>query len=171
MKPPGPLTGSPAMSTQHVVCPHCDGVNRLPPERPAAAARCGRCRQALFAGAPVDLDEARFDRHLARSDLPLIVDFWAAWCGPCRAMAPVFARAAQALEPRARFVKVDVDFNPGLAARYGVQGIPALFAFKDGQVAARHAGLADAALLKSWVDRLGGPAPAAGPEGPRAGAR
>jgi thioredoxin 2 len=155
----------------HVVCPHCDGVNRLPPDRPAAAARCGRCREPLFTGAPVDLDEGRFDRHLARSDLPLIVDFWAAWCGPCRAMAPIFTRAAETLEPQARFVKVDVDANPGLAARYGVQGIPALFAFKDGQVAARHAGVADAALLKSWVDRLGVSSRGDGGDAQREGAR
>jgi thioredoxin 2 len=140
--------------TLHVVCPHCDGVNRIPADKLAAAPKCGRCHKALFTGEPVALDAARFETHLARSDLPLVADFWAAWCGPCRAMAPIFARAAQALEPHARFVKVDVDANPQLAARFGVQGIPALFAFKDGKVAARHAGVADAALLKGWVERL-----------------
>ena len=93
----------------HVVCPHCDGTNRLPADRLGQAAKCGRCKQALFTGQPVALDAVRFDKHLARSDLPLIVDFWAEWCGPCRAMAPVFERAAQALEPRARFIKIDVD--------------------------------------------------------------
>ena len=104
----------------HVVCPHCDGTNRLPPERLGEAAKCGRCKNSLFTGEPVALDAARFERHVAKSDLPLVVDFWAPWCGPCRAMAPIFEQAAKGLEPRARFIKVDVDQNPELARKYGV---------------------------------------------------
>jgi thioredoxin 2 len=138
----------------HVVCPHCDATNRLPPERPAQAAKCGRCHKPLFEGQPVDLGGARFDKHIA-GDIPVIADFWAAWCGPCRAMAPVFARAAASLEPRARFAKVDVDAEPALAQRFGVRGIPALFAFKGGQVVAQHAGLADERLLRQWVEQFG----------------
>ena len=141
--------------TLHVVCPHCDAINRVPRRRLSEHPSCGQCHAALFTGAPVALDAARFDKHLGRSDLPIIADFWAARCGPCRVMAPVFEGAAGALEPRARFVKVDVDANPQLAARLGIQGIPALFAFRGGEVAARHAGVADLALLRGWVDRLG----------------
>ena len=138
--------------TFQVVCPACEATNRLPIERDAAKAKCGRCKQSLFTGAPVAMDGLRFRRQLAASDVPLIVDFWAGWCGPCRMMAPVFERAAAELEPKARFIKIDVDAEPGLAQEYGVRGIPALFLFRAGKVVEHHAGLADMALLRRWVE-------------------
>lgn len=135
-----------------VVCVQCDAVNRLPPDRDPKAGKCGRCGEALFQGKPVALDTPRFRKLVARSGIPVIADFWAGWCGPCRTMAPIFERAAAELEPKARFVKVDVDAEPQLSADYGVRGIPALFLFKDGKVVAHHSGVADAALLRRWAE-------------------
>ena len=136
---------------RHVVCPHCDAINRVPEARLAEGGKCGVCHRPLFEGHPVSLDTNRLERHLEKSDLPLLIDFWAPWCGPCRAMAPEFERAARQLEPRFRLVKVDVDREPRLAARFGVRNIPTLVLARHGREIARRAGAISAASLASWA--------------------
>jgi thioredoxin 2 len=131
-------------------------VNRIPRDSPAAQAVCGQCKAKLFEGRAIELDGRRFERHAERNDIPVIADFWAPWCGPCRAMAPILERAAQELEPNARFVKVNVDQEPDLAGKLAVQGIPALFVLKHGSVVARQAGLTNLATLQGWVKQFGG---------------
>ncbi len=137
--------------SSHFVCPHCVAVNRVPAVRPAREAKCGVCHKPLFSGHPSAATTETFARHIGRNDIPVVVDFWAEWCGPCKMMAPVYERVAAELEPAMRFLKVDTEAEPELAARYGIRGIPTLMVFRGGKLVAQRAGAMDAASLRAWL--------------------
>ena len=138
----------------HIVCPHCATTNRVPDARRSEHPNCGACRKPLFTGLPVALTAATFDRHL-KADLPLVVDFWAPWCGPCRAMAPAFEQAAAELEPSLRLAKLNTDEEPTIAERYGIRSIPTLIVFRHGQIVARQAGALPASARVEWIRHAG----------------
>ncbi|MGB8401816.1 thioredoxin TrxC [Bradyrhizobium sp.] len=138
-------------ASRQIVCGHCGRINRLPADRAVTGARCGSCHQPIFDGHPVEVDEAGFDRHLAQSGVPLLVDVWAPWCGPCRTMAPMFERAARQLEPKVRLLKLNADIAPSVSARLGISGIPTLLLMHGGREIARTSGAMDTPKIVAWT--------------------
>ena len=144
------MTTQAGLEMLNIICPHCAKTNRVPAARLAEQPQCGACKQALFEGQPAELSGAELERHIA-ADLPVVADFWAPWCGPCRVMGPIFAGAAREMEPLARFVKINTDVEQQIASQLDIRGIPTLIVFKNGQEVARSAGAMDAARFRAWL--------------------
>jgi len=141
------------MTTLNISCAGCTTINRVPKERLMDKATCGHCKQPLFSFAPVAVTEQNFAKVVLKTDLPVVVDFWASWCGPCVQFAPIFAQTAASWEPRVRFVKVDADAAPGLSQTYGIRSIPSLLLFHHGVVVERQAGAMPASMFDQWLEK------------------
>ncbi|MBB5018170.1 thioredoxin 2 [Chitinivorax tropicus] len=135
----------------HLVCSQCFGINNVPDERLEDAPKCGHCKQPVLSAAPVELDASNFDRFIGHNGLPVVVDFWAPWCGPCRSFAPLFAQAAAVEMAHFRFAKVDTEAHHALAARFGIRSIPTLAIFRDGQEVDRVSGALPPRQFAEWL--------------------
>ncbi len=138
----------------HIVCPLCSGINRVPNDKLAHGPKCGKCREALFGHSPQDLTAAIFKKVTTRNDIPVVVDFWAPWCGPCKAMAPAYEQAAKELEPRIRFAKLNTEQEPSIGSGLAIRGIPTLIVFAGGQEIARQSGAMPQGEIIRWVESV-----------------
>ncbi|MCK5914180.1 MAG: thioredoxin TrxC [Desulfuromusa sp.] len=140
------------MNSLQIVCPHCRAINRVPENRLGAHPKCGKCGQQLFAGRPIELSQSNFQRHLQKNDIPLLIDFWAPWCGPCKMMSPAFAEAATLLEPRLRLAKVNTEVEQQLGAQLNIRSIPTMVLFVNGAEKGRQSGAMNSAGIIQWVN-------------------
>ena len=136
---------------KHIVCPHCGATNRIPTARVQDKPRCGKCKNTLFTGHPIELNDQNFAKVISKSDIPVLVDFWAEWCGPCKMMAPAFSEASSKLEPRVILAKLNTEVAQQTAAQFGIRSIPSLILFKNGQELSRQAGAMNAPQIIQWV--------------------
>ncbi|WP_152205055.1 thioredoxin TrxC [Marinobacter changyiensis] len=140
---------------RHLVCVHCHKVNRVPPDKLSSGGNCGACKQPLWPDQVLELGDQSFDAHTGRSDVPVLVDFWASWCGPCKAMAPQFEQAAKAWRGKVRFAKLNTEQSPGPAGQFGIRSIPTLILFQNGREVARQSGAMNQAQISQWLQSKG----------------
>lgn len=136
----------------HITCPHCEATNRMPYTKLVQQPKCGKCHQALFIGKPLELSSKNFSKTINNTGIPVVVDFWAQWCGPCKMMAPIFEQTSAIIEPRARLAKLNTEFSQDIASRFGIRSIPTLMVFKNGNEVARQAGAMDKGSLIRFIE-------------------